>query len=341
MQKRVESILRAVNSQGPYNILTFPTHEAFQSNWSSMPHTFYLYQAKGIKTWNNKYRQLPKNHILLNGSEQQVMLDMKLDMVLSQNKFGQFQVAEQIARALNLPLISLEHTLPPPQWNSKHLDVMKEMKGAINVFISDYSVNQWKFDHSDSSTRIVEHAIDSDLFSPCFDNSKQHGQNGVIGVVNDYINRQWCCNFELFKRLVIDRNLPYKLLGDTPGLSVGAKDVKELISHYHNGTVYFNTSTVSPIPTALLEAMSCGLPCVSTATCQIPDIINDGINGFCSNDEDYLYEKLRWCLDNPVEAISTVGVKARETIVKRFSVEKHVASWMQIFDEIYGKGHNV
>ena len=48
MQKRVESYLRAINSNN-INILTFPTHERYQSNLESLPYTFYLWQGNGIK----------------------------------------------------------------------------------------------------------------------------------------------------------------------------------------------------------------------------------------------------------------------------------------------------
>jgi hypothetical protein len=87
MQNKHEAILRAINNtSGKYNILTFPTHEAFQSNWATMPHTFYLYQGEGIKPWNNKYRQLPPNHVLLDGGPSQIKVDIKFDMVLSQSR---------------------------------------------------------------------------------------------------------------------------------------------------------------------------------------------------------------------------------------------------------------
>lgn len=105
MQSRHESILRTINSSGPYNVLTFPTHEAYQSNLGALQHKFYLYQGKGIKTWSNQYRQIPENHILLDGTNHQVKLDMKFDIVLSQNKFGQFQVAKSMSK----PFAALEN----------------------------------------------------------------------------------------------------------------------------------------------------------------------------------------------------------------------------------------
>jgi glycosyltransferase involved in cell wall biosynthesis len=307
-----------------------------------MPHTFYLWQGQGIKPWVNRYAQLPQNHILLDGSEGQIKPDMKFDMVLSQNKFGQFQVAQQIAQRFNIPLISLEHTLPMHTWHKKQIDAMTAMQGSINVFISEYSIKQWGFDPKHPSVRIVEHAVDTSVFQPSIYSNQQFGTNGVISTVNDWINRDWCCNFSLFKKLVLDKGLPYKVVGDTPGFSEPAKDIAELVKHYHDGTVYFNTSTISPVPTAMLEAMACGLPVVSTATCQIPDIIKNEVNGYCSNDEDYLADKLKFCLENPTHPeILEICKNAVKTIEERFSIKTHVKKWLEIFDSVYGKGYDV
>lgn len=342
MQKRSEGILRAINSSGRYNILTFPTHERYQSNWRMMPHTFYLWQGKGIKPWVNKYAQLPDNHVLLDGSEQQLLPDIKFDLVLSQNKFGQFQVAKQMAERFNIPLISLEHTLPMESWTKKQVDAMSQMRGQTNVFISDYSIEKWGFKKDDPTVRVIEHAIDTNVFRPSIRSDRPFGTAGVISTVNDWINRDWCCNFSLFKELVLDRGLPHKVLGDTPGFSKPAKDIDELVEHYQNGTVYFNTSTISPVPTAMLEAMACMCPVVTTATCLIPDIIEDGVNGYCSNDKEYLYDRLIFCLQNPRhKEVLNIANNAYKTIKKRFSIVKHVASWMDLFDEVIGKGYNV
>jgi hypothetical protein len=340
MQTKAESILRTINNtSGKYNILTFPTHEAYQSNWSSLPHTFYLFQGQGIKPWSNKYRQLPKNHILLDGSEEQVKLDMKFDIVLSQNKFGQYQVAKQAADHLGLPLVSIEHTLPVPQWTQKQRDGMLQMRGDINVFISEYSIKQWGFDPNDPTIRVIHHAIQSDRFtqrkSETISTGNLSRNTSILVVVNDYINRDWCCGWSIFTR--VTDGLPVVPLGDTPGFSKPAKDLDDLIQHYQDCAVFLNTSTISPVPTALLEAMSCGCPVVTTATCQIPEIVKNGINGWISNDEKYLKDRLIWCLKNPEEARNTIGKAARETILSKFSLEKHLESWNNVFKEVYGK----
>lgn len=334
MQNRHESIIRAINNNDKkYNILTFPTHERYQSNLGKLDHVFYLYQGKGIKPWSSKYGKLPKNHILLDGSESQVKADIKFDIVLSQNKYGQYQVAKQISEYLNIPLVSIEHTLPFIQWTDKHIKNMTSMRGDIDVFISEYSIEKWKFDKNDPKVRIVEHAIDTDLFH---NSTNTHSDNRVLTVANDYVNRDWCLNFSLYQKLT--KNLPTNPVGDTPGFSKPAISINDLVSKYQNASVFLNTSIISPIPMSLLEAMACGCPVVTSATCQIPTIVEDGINGFCSNDEQYLKDKLIWCLEHPIEA-KEIGLKARETILDRFNIDKHLNNWNNIFNEVYGRGH--
>ena len=59
-----------------------------------------------------------------------------------------------------------------------------------------------------------------------------------------------------------------------------------MVEEYNKCSVYLNTTTLSPIPMSLLEAMSCGCAIVSTSTCMIPEVIDNGKNGYISNDEE-------------------------------------------------------
>lgn len=332
MQTRHEGIIRAINNSGKFNVLTAPVHERTQSNWSSLPCDFYMYQHPSFNKWKVSHAKIPSNHILLSGRQDQIKADMKFDIVLSQNKFGNFQILAPIAEALNLPLISLEHTLPMPQWSDQHLANIRKMNGNINVFISEYSCKQWGYDPEDKTVRILHHGIDIDLFQPV---KNGHNDGKILSVCNDWINRDLPCNFQGFQR--ITKDLPINPVGNTPGFSEAAKDTADLVSKYQKASVFINTSNISPIPTALLEAMACGCPVVTTATCMIPEIVKDGYNGWISNDEAYLRDRTIWCLNNPDKAIE-LGLKARDTILKDFSLKKHLESWIAIYKEVYGKG---
>ena len=66
---------------------------------------------------------------------------------------------------------------------------------------------------------------------------------------------------------------------------------------------------------SLLEAMSCGCAVVSTETCMIPEVIENGVNGFMTNDEKQM-ERYLVDLLNDKNLAKEIGDNARKTIVK-------------------------
>lgn len=65
----------------------------------------------------------------------------------------------------------------------------------------------------------------------------------------------------------------------------------------------------------IIEAMSSGLPVITTPNCAGPDLIEDGVTGFIIpiRDIDSICEKLAWIHDNP-QAASEMGRRARERV---------------------------
>ena len=326
MPTKMSSIMSAStrDPEEKLNILTFPTHERYESMLAKTGHTFYAYRAEGIKDWNETYAKLPSNYILLDPAlgESQIPDYVDFDLVLSQNKFGQFQVAKELATKFHLPLVSLEHTLPMPAWGESMRYQLREMRGHINIFISEYSINDWGW-KTEEDTEVITHGIDTELFCP----SEEDRSDEILSVVNDWINRDWCCGFSIWQDVI--KGLPHKVVGDTPGLSKPAASTEELVATYQNSRIFLNTSTISPVPTALMEAMSCGCAVVSTATCMIPEIIENGVNGFISNDHEELKQYLVDLLNDEGLA-KEIGNNARKTITEKYSASKFVDRWNEI-----------
>lgn len=327
MSNQTLSILnKTFAKKDKYNIITFDTHERYQSQLAKTGHNFYSFRYDGCKEWNETYAKIPKNYYIL--PKNTIPNGISYDFILSQSKFGQFQMAKQIQKVFNLPILSLEHTLPIPSWPSQQTEAFRQMSGEFNVFISEYSAKEWQMNGF-----IIHHSVDTDLFAPRVEEGIRIPKDGVLSVVNDYVNRDYCCNFKGWQR--ITKGLKTKLVGDTPGLSKPAASTRELVEEYQQCKVFLNTSTISPVPTALLEAMACGCAVVSTATCMIPEIIKNGYDGFISNDETELRKYIDTLLNNEDLRI-TLGENARNTIKQKFSEEKFVSSWNKIFDKIYG-----
>ena len=323
----ISTFLRAASRQEgeKLNILCAPVHEAFESNWVKSGHNFYAFRSKnpGHKDWETKYRPVPDNYTLLPFDK--IPLYTNFDLVVSHQKFGNFQTLLPVAKQLNLPFIQVEHTLPAPFWDEGRRETMTQMRGDINVFITEYSIKQWRFEFT-PDVKVIRHCIDTDLFKP----SKKERKNIILSVVNDWINRDWCCGFKVWQR--VTQGLPVAPVGETTGLSRAAKSIEELVSFYQQSKVFINTSTVSPIPTSLLEAMSSGCACVSTNNCAIPEYIEHGVNGFITNDEKEMREYLELLLKDDKLA-EQLGNNARKTIEEKCNVQRFTQEWNEVFNE--------
>jgi glycosyltransferase involved in cell wall biosynthesis len=305
-------------------ILTFPTHERYETNLCKTGHDFYSVQYPGLKTWDHSVA-VPKNyHLMPIGS---FYPNSGYDLILAQSRYGQFELASKINESLKIPIISLEHTTLTPDLKPV-LGQLARMVGDINVFISDYSASMWHSNGIDRNINVVEHCVDTEVFKP-IDVEKT---KNILTVANDFVKRDYCLNYSGWTR--ITQGLPIRLIGDTPGLSTAALSVDSLVSSYNKCSLYLNTTTLSPIPMSLLEAMACGCAVVSTATCAIPDFIEHGVDGLISNDEDKLREYCIELLDNEPKRIQ-LGMNARKKILERCSEERFIGDWNKIFAKTY------
>lgn len=314
-------INKATSIKEKYDILTFDTHERYQSVLALTSHNFYGFRYEGCKTWDEVYAKRPDNYYFING----LYSGIDYDFILAQSKFGQLQVAKQIQSFLRVPIIYLEHTVPTKDLNPQQLLMMKQLWGDINVFISDYSAKQWE---CPLDYYVAYHATDP-AFKPV---ETTNSAPYILSVVNDFINRDYCCNFKGWQR--VTDGLPCRLVGNTPGLSEPAKSIEDLVKEYQNCAVFFNSSTESTVPTVIFEAMACGKPIVSTATCAIPTVVQHGVNGFLSNDESELRKYLEQLLKDE-ELRNKMGAESRKIIEAKYSQEKFIKTWKFIFDKTY------
>ena len=304
------------------NILCFDTHERCQSQMAKTGHNFYSLRYENCKVWNTDFAKVPDNYYIL----QRLYEDIDIDFILSQSKFGQLQVSRQIQQHFNVPILHLEHTIPTSNYSPEQLQELKSFWGDYNVFISKYAADAWGFNESNST--VIGNSIDHDFFKPI----DVECDGSVLTVQNDFINRDYCLNYRGWERII--DGFPAKVLGDTEGLSRPASSLESLREEYNKCAVYINTTTESQMPTAILEAMACGKPIVSTATCSIPSFVTHGENGFLTNDEQEFKGYIQKLLDDK-DLRDKMGLSARETAIEIFSQEKYVTKWNNLFKKIY------
>ena len=322
---KVRRVITGGTQLRPLNILTFPTHERYESQLAKTGHNFYSFHVPNGKKWNKDQVDVPENYYIL--PEGQLPSYIDFDLILVQSKFWQYQYMQRLNQMLQLPVIVLEHTMPTPQTlNEQQIATMRQMLGHVNVFISKYSQEAWGISQN---AVVIHHGIDTDKFENTGVTRQKHG----LTVANEFQNRDYCLNYSGWQRVVSNGNIPMKVVGNNPGLSESAKSIDDLVQAYNEATVYFNSSTLSPIPTSMLEAMACECPVVSTATCLIPEIVTNGQEGFISNDESVLTSSLQRLLADP-ELAAKMGKAARQCVLNNFGQARFIAEWTNIFYQV-------
>lgn len=317
-------INKSIRNKDKYNIITFPTHERFESDLCKTGHDFYAFVGEDMKTWDSSYAQVPNNYYIL--PKNSIIQAIDYDFILANSKFGHLQIARNIASAWKLPIISMECTVPTPNMTNEQVNGMRQLTGDLNVFLTEYSKNAWNIQ---KDSVVIPHGIDTEVFKP---NDEIEKKPQVLSIVNDYVNRDYCCNYKGWQR--ITEGLNVRLVGKTEGLSEPSASIEDLVKEYQTSQIFLNTSTFSPIPTVLLEAMACGCAIVTTATCGIPEIIEHGKNGFISNDEKELRGYIDKLLENQ-ELRDNIGKAARQTILKKFSMDVFTNNWNDLFKQAY------
>ncbi len=326
-----QCIHRAVAKQK--NTLSIPTHEsAFSAFAKALPEfNHYMLYGPNLKTWDNRFRELPENCFLLKDSV--IPLELNFDLVLSQN-VDQYPILAPLAGQYHIPLVTITHTARYPSMSKAYLRQVKQQVGLANVFISDWSRHDWGW-QDDENAVTIEHAIDCSEFGL----GPVERANHILSVCNQF-NREvrWePCGYPLWTDVISPFKqdaLPWKHLGaDCDGFAEPAESLKDLIDNYQNASIFINTTKISPIPMSLLEAAACGCAIVSTNTCAIPSIFTDGVDSVLSNDPKVLRQACIYLLNNPEKA-RELGLKARETVMKRCDPTRFRNDWLRLLKTV-------
>ena len=84
--------------------------------------------------------------------------------------------------------------------------------------------------------------------------------------------------------------------------------------------------------TVLLEAMAMARPIIVTRNAYIEDFVKDGDNCLLvpPGDSEAMRQKIRYLLDHPDKA-SDLGIRAREWVLERFTVEHYVSKILSVW----------
>ncbi|MCL5736297.1 MAG: glycosyltransferase [Actinobacteria bacterium] len=155
--------------------------------------------------------------------------------------------------------------------------------------------------------------------------------------------RARCSNFRVVvvgdgpERAALERQAADAGLADTVEFRGEVRPIWPVLREFN---VYTLTSISEGVPLSVLEAMSTGLPVVATAVGGIPEIIDDGIQGYLVSRSDdrtttaaALAEGLEALLKD-VELRRRMGSAARQRVIERFSPTAAAKATIRFYERI-------
>lgn len=216
-----------------------------------------------------------------------------------------------------VPVVYLEHNVPRPHAvQTRH--PFADQQGLL-VHVTPFNHLMW--DNGAIPTRVIEHSV---ALGPTieYDGSLARG----ITVVNGMQARPRIAGYDLFlqarSEVPLDavgmQSEAFGGLGDVP-----YRDLHRLTARYR---FLYSPMRYTSLPLAVVEAMTIGMPVVALATTALPDVIQDGVNGFISHDPRTLIKRMRELLADP-DLARTIGERGRETARQRFGLDRFCTDW--------------
>ena len=153
---------------------------------------------------------------------------------------------------------------------------------------------------------------------------------------------------KICKDLLEDYDLDLLIVGEGPereyleayATSINMKNITFRGTIDHNQVPYYIaisdvvalTSESEGLPTILVEAMSCGVPVITTNVGGVSDIITDGVNGFIANNYDEYRTKLEYIIKNNVR--DDIGKNARNFILNNHSIEEVCLKIQNLYEKL-------
>lgn len=245
---------------------------------------------------------------------------LDLDVVLCQapENYGEDREHLLSAAQRRLPTIYLEHNTPQPHpTNTRH--PVADNPDLLLVHVTHY--NQLMWDNGTTPSVVIEHAVAIDPGAR-YVGAREQG----ITVTNCIQRRGRITGYDLF--CAAREQVPLTAVGMETELIGGLGDIpyRDLHRTVAEYRFLFSPMRYTSLPLAVIEAMTMGMPVVALASTALPSAIEDGVNGFLSCDLAVLVERMRALIDDP-DLAHQLGAMARETALRRFSLQRFAADW--------------
>lgn len=299
-------------------ILTWPIHGSYFNTLSRLDHDWFLPVRPGAPEGYGGRGKADFPPTIRDAAAEEVR-EIELDLVLFQSRRNLDEDANAIlgpAQRL-LPHVYLEHNTPSPDpVMSRHPFTDP---GGLLVHVTRY--NQLMWDNGTTPTFLIEHSVALD---PAIEYQGTRAEG--ITVINSMPRRGRTVGLDLL--LEARKHVPIQLAGfGNEGID-GLGDIPYPRLHREVATYrfLFSPCRYTSLPLAVVEAMTIGMPVVALATTELPDVIQNGVQGYISNDPDVLVAGMRRLVEDRDHALA-LGANARELAQQRFSLDRFARDW--------------
>ncbi len=225
------------------------------------------------------------------------------------------------------PALYLEHD-PPQQHPTDTRHWAGEDAGTVLVHVTPFNALMW--DSGRARSVVIEHGVK--LVNP----ARYDGRlpQGVV-VVNNLDRRGRRLGADIYAEVA--RQVPLTLVGMGAERSggLGEIDNDRLPAFVADYRFFFNPIRYTSLGLAIIEAMMVGLPVVGLATTELASVVRHGETGYIDTRIDPLVEIMKRLAHDRDEA-QTVGAAGRRMALERFGIDRFVADWMRLLEDVAG-----
>jgi glycosyltransferase involved in cell wall biosynthesis len=110
-------------------------------------------------------------------------------------------------------------------------------------------------------------------------------------------------------------------------------DQMEIVKLYQEMDVFVSMSLAEVFPLSIAEAQSCGLPVICLNTGGMPEMVDQGINGFVVESSENLLHQLNYFCGQEINS-SSMGVASRLNAVSQYSTNVVVKKYIDLYAQV-------
>jgi glycosyltransferase involved in cell wall biosynthesis len=177
------------------------------------------------------------------------------------------------------------------------------------------------------------------LFGSISSKEKRKGYKELIKVI------QYCSRNQYVKNLIGTNKISLLTFGEIdeeikkvgiPIVSFGfIQSDDKLAQVYSAADAFLLPSLEDNFPNTILEAMSCGTPCITFSVGGLPELIQNGFNGYMVPcfDINIFGEKVINIVKNPAKR-KQMGTNCRELIEKKYQLKHQAIKYIELYEDL-------